>query len=137
MNNNFSDYLIFADESGDHSLTSIDKDYPIFVLAFTIIHKQEYINNLLPKIQNLKLELWGHEQVIFHERDIRQKEKDFVILNNRERNDYFLKKLSGIISDTNFKIIASIIDKNKLKQKYLTPHNPYNISLLFCMEKEF
>ena len=29
----FSDYVVYVDESGDHSLTSIDADYPVFVLA--------------------------------------------------------------------------------------------------------
>jgi hypothetical protein len=134
MISNFSDYLVFADESGDHSLSAIDPNYPIFVLAFIIIHKDEYINNLLPKIQNLKLEIWGHEQVILHEREIRQKERDFTLLNNREINNYFLGKLTNIISEVDFKIISSIVCKNKLKEKYTTPHNPYDISLLFCME---
>ncbi|MDF1585244.1 DUF3800 domain-containing protein [Marinimicrococcus flavescens] len=27
----YSDYIIYVDESGDHSLTSIDRDYPIGV----------------------------------------------------------------------------------------------------------
>ena len=33
----FSDHIIFVDESGDHSLKSIDPQYPIFALAFCII----------------------------------------------------------------------------------------------------
>ena len=32
----FSDFMVYVDESGDHSLTSIDKNYPIFVLAFCV-----------------------------------------------------------------------------------------------------
>ena len=35
----FSDYLVFVDESGDHSLTSIGSLYPVFVLAFAVIRK--------------------------------------------------------------------------------------------------
>ena len=27
----FSDYVVYVDESGDHSLASVDKDYPVFV----------------------------------------------------------------------------------------------------------
>ena len=30
----FGDHIVFVDESGDHSLTSINPDYPVFVLAF-------------------------------------------------------------------------------------------------------
>ena len=29
----FSDYVVYVDESGDHSLERIDLDYPVFVLA--------------------------------------------------------------------------------------------------------
>ncbi len=39
---NFSDYIIYVDESGDHSLESIDKEYPVFVLAFCIFNKKIY-----------------------------------------------------------------------------------------------
>jgi hypothetical protein len=39
----FGDYLVFDDESGDHSLTSIDRQYSVFVLAFAIILKEDYI----------------------------------------------------------------------------------------------
>lgn len=30
----FSDYIVYVDESGDHSLESINLRYPLFVLAF-------------------------------------------------------------------------------------------------------
>jgi hypothetical protein len=32
----FSDYVIYADESGDHSLTKIDPIYPVFVLCLCL-----------------------------------------------------------------------------------------------------
>ena len=35
-----SDYLVFVDESGDHSLTSIDDAYPLLVLCFCIIKNE-------------------------------------------------------------------------------------------------
>ncbi len=36
----FSKYIVYVDESGDHSLQSIDENYPIFVLAFCVFHKR-------------------------------------------------------------------------------------------------
>ena len=38
----FSDYVVYVDESGDHGLKSMDKTYPIFVLAFCVFNKQQY-----------------------------------------------------------------------------------------------
>ena len=31
------DFIIYVDESGDHSIKGLDKDYPIFVLTFCSI----------------------------------------------------------------------------------------------------
>lgn len=36
----FSDYIIYVDESGDHSLESIDPDYPIFRPLFLHLHQR-------------------------------------------------------------------------------------------------
>lgn len=33
---------MYVDESGDHSLQSIDDNYPMFVLAFCVFHKRHY-----------------------------------------------------------------------------------------------
>ena len=33
---NFSDYIVYVDESGDHSLTSINPQNPVFVLVFCV-----------------------------------------------------------------------------------------------------
>ena len=35
----FSDYIVYVDESGDHSLESINPEYPLFVLSFCIFLK--------------------------------------------------------------------------------------------------
>ncbi len=71
----YSDYLIFGDETGDHGLVSIDKEYPIFGLIFIIIHKEEYIQKFVPKFQELKTKYWWHDQIILHEHDIRKPKK--------------------------------------------------------------
>ena len=33
----FSDYIVYVDESGDHSLTSIEADFPVFSLSFCVV----------------------------------------------------------------------------------------------------
>ena len=44
----FSDYVVYVDESGDHSLTSINPDFPIFVLAFCVFHNRLYSEMIIP-----------------------------------------------------------------------------------------
>jgi len=48
-----SDYIVYVDESGDHSLTSIDPDYPVFVLSFCIFRKEVYASGVTPVIRQL------------------------------------------------------------------------------------
>jgi hypothetical protein len=38
-----SNYIVYVDESGDHSLESINPRYPLFVLAFCVFQKDHYI----------------------------------------------------------------------------------------------
>lgn len=38
----FGDYVVFADESGDRSLTSINAEYQVFVLAFCVFEKEPH-----------------------------------------------------------------------------------------------
>lgn len=132
----FSDYLIFADESGDHGLASIDEQFPVFALVFCIVRKEDYVNCIVPAMQRLKLGIWGHDQVIFHEHDIRKEKGLFGILRtNKALREQFLEKLTDLIAAAPFQVIASVIDKNQLKEKYVSPYNPYEVALLFCMER--
>ena len=44
----YSDFIIYVDESGDHSLDSIDRDYPVFVLDFCIFRNDHYAATVAP-----------------------------------------------------------------------------------------
>jgi len=88
-----SNYLIFVDESGDHHLNKYPKEFPMFVLAFVIITKDEYCDHLLPRFSRLRLKYFPDVSTIFHEREIRKAEKRFSFLTNAEkflksRNDF-------------------------------------------------
>ena len=69
----FSDYIVYVDESGDHSLESIDQEYPVFVLSFCIFRKEVYGGAMTSAVRKLKFATFGHDMVILHEIDIRKK----------------------------------------------------------------
>ncbi len=135
MSNGFSDYLVFVDESGDHGLDSIDSGYPVFVLAFCVINKADYVGKIVPAIQHFKLKHFGHDNVILHERDIRKDVGDFSFLKTKEKKAAFLDELTQIVADAPFSLICSVIRKEVLKQKYTDPDNPYHIALGFGLER--
>ncbi|MBU9195990.1 DUF3800 domain-containing protein [Burkholderia gladioli] len=129
-----SDYIVFVDESGDHSLTSIDPDYPIFVLCFCIIKKSDYASVLVPKIKQLKFDTFGHDCVVLHEIDIRRKRGAFAKL-SKEPRERFMDALTAIIDEAEMTVVAVIIDKQRLKEKYSNPFNPYHIGIQYGLER--
>ncbi|HDY65025.1 MAG TPA: DUF3800 domain-containing protein [Phycisphaerae bacterium] len=69
-----SKYIAFIDECGDHSLTKIDRDFPLFVLSLVLVKRNDYSETILPAINRLKLRYWDHEGVNLHSHDIRKAE---------------------------------------------------------------
>ena len=134
----FSDYIVYADESGDHGLVRIDPEYPVFALTFCIFRKEDYVNIVAPALQRFKFEFWGHDAVVLHEHEIRKEKGDFAFLmTDRKLRQKFMEKLTRIMEDAPITIIASVIDKAPLKKQYANPWNPYVIALHFCLERLF
>ena len=132
----FSDYIVYVDESGDHSLTSIDADFLVFSLSFSIVKKTDYIGSVVPSVQALKFKYWGHDSVVLHEHEIRKSKGDFTfLLTDKTVREAFYEDLNQIMVDAPITIIASVIDKLKLKAKYSKPRNPYELALHFCLER--
>lgn len=133
--NQFSDYIVYADESGDHSLTSIDPKYPMFVLAFCIFHKNEYTTAVTSAVQNFKFNHFGHDMVLLHEFDIRKAKKEFAILVNPKKRMDFMADLSQLIEQAPFTIISMAIEKKILKASRQGATNPYHLALGFGLER--
>ncbi len=133
----FSDYIVYVDESGDHGLKTIDPNYPVFVLAFCIFHKRDYMEVLVPALQAFKFRHFGHDQVILHETDIRKDRKAFAFLKDRSSKSAFLGELSQILADMPFSLICSAIRKEPFRKRYTNPGNPYHVALAFGLERVF
>lgn len=129
-----SDYIVYVDESGDHSLTSIDANYPVFVLSFCIFRKDIYVETVTPRLRNLKFATFGHDMVILHEHDIRKKTGAFAKL-SKEPRESFMSKLTDIMKDSDFTLLAVLIDKRKLKSRYVNPAHPYHLAMEFGLER--
>lgn len=134
MTTPFSDYIVYVDESGDHSLVSIDPEYPIFVLSFCIFRKDEYAQAMTPAVRRLKFETFGHDMAILHEIDIRKKKGVFSKL-GKDAREHFLNTLTDIIDATDFRLVAVVIDKHKLNARYATPEHPYHLAMEFRLER--
>ena len=128
-----SSFIVYVDESGDHSLDKIDDAYPVFVLAFCVFYQENYVNNVVSAVERLKFQKFGHDIVILHERDIRKEIEPFKFKSKTEK-ERFIGDLTQIIADSKFILIAALIDKRRLKNDSDLPENAYHIASGSCLE---
>ncbi|MEO6716245.1 MAG: DUF3800 domain-containing protein [Novosphingobium sp.] len=128
-----SEFIVYVDESGDHSLEKVDDAYPVFVLSFCVFYKENYVKNVVSALERLKFEKFGHDIIILHEREIRKELGIFKFRNRGDKED-FLNKLSIIIDDSKFILISAVIDKRNLNFLDREPPNPYHVALDLCLE---
>ena len=129
-------YIFYADESGDHSLTSIDPTYPVFALSLCAFRKTVYCSRVVPKFQRFKFKYFGHDSVVLHEHEIRKQKNDFKILGNQIIRERFISDLNKCVETSPFKIFSTVIHKEQINTDFF-PENPYSISLKICLQKAY
>lgn len=130
-------YKIFLDESGDHNLRVIDPNHPVFALIGCIFEDNYYKNTAIQKVNELKIKYFNSTEVILHSRDIRKQEsKLFLVLRKKEMRENFYQDINDLFADLYLTLLASVIDKKRLKEQYGDrSDNPYYLSLGFIMER--
>lgn len=131
----FSEYIVYVDESGDHALATPDPDYPVFVLAFCIFQKAEYARLAVPRLAQLKFRYFGHDMVVLHEHEIRKSKGEFRILLRRETREAFLHDLNALVAEVPFTIVASCIRKHEFVERRGVSSNLYHVALEAGLEQ--
>lgn len=128
-------YYFYLDETGDHGLTFIDPDFPLFLLAGCLFSEEELIK-LETEINDFKIKFFGTTETILHSREIRKCEGAFQILFDLNKKKEFYEKLNSIIEERKFTIIGAGIQKEQYIKKYRKgARDPYVISLSFIIER--
>ena len=133
---NYSDYIIYADESGDPGLASVDPSYPVFALNFCLFRKARYAA-ALPAMAAFKFAHFGHDQVVLHEHDMRRRNPPFSLLHDERNRAAFMAGLNRLIATTDFTIIAAVIDKRRLLTQGVNLPNLYETAFGLCLEKAY
>lgn len=131
----FGDFIVYVDESGDHSLAPYDPEFPMFVLTFCVFRKEDYITQIVPALQRIKFQHFGHDMVVFHERDIRKASGRFAFLTDKERRDAFMADLNEWVEKSPFTIIAVVIRKEEFAKKHADTRNPYHFAMRLGLER--
>ncbi|MDT0210290.1 DUF3800 domain-containing protein [Curtobacterium sp. BRD11] len=131
-----SGFVVYVDESGDHSLTSINPDYPMFVLAFSIFPIDLYVDRIVPLVQRLKFDFFNHDMVVLHEREIRQSKPPFDILLNAETRAAFMSRIDQLFEER-FGVVATAIRKTEFRDRVGLDTSPYHVALEYGLERVF
>ena len=125
----FSDYIVFVDESGSPTLSPIDPNHPVFVLVFCAINKWTYCDVIQPAIKRLKFEFFGHDMAVLHSHEIRKRSGEFAFLMNEQKRAAFLARLDQIILEAEVDVIASVINKVALRDTEMAMYDPYHLAM--------
>ena len=131
-----SEYIAFLDECGDHTLSLIDQDFPLFLLATVVMRRSDYAERVIPLIARLKLKYWVHEGVNLHSRDIRKSKGPFGFLQVPDKRAAFMGELSELMQNLPYTLFVSAVRKDRHKDRYGTHAvNPYDLALEFTLER--
>ena len=128
-------YYFFLDETGDHGLSYIDRNFPLFLLCGCLI-REDHLKTLEEEISEFKQKYFKTDQVILHSRKIRKCEGAFQILFDLEIKASFYSDLNLILKNGEYIIIGAGIDKEEHIKKYgKSANDPYSLALSFVIER--
>ncbi len=127
--------ILYLDESGDHDLINIDPEYPIFVLAGCVIDSEQEVEVLVSRLNKLKKEIFNNVKIVLHFAGYTRNTPGFEQMLKKEFREQFYTGLNKIIEDTNFILIACIVDKNEHIKHYKNALDPYLLSLEVVLER--
>lgn len=127
--------VVYLDETGDHSLELIDKDFPVFGVILLICDTDVYIRQIVPAVYRFKFDYFGHEGVVLHSREIRRAQGEFGFLTNPSKRQPFYERINQIMS-FDYRLIAAFIRKQRHKDRYgERAAHPYELALTFALER--
>lgn len=60
-----------------------------------VFHKRHYSEKIIPAVEKLKFNYFGHDSVVLHENEIRKQKGPFALLSQRAVRAEFLGQLSS------------------------------------------
>lgn len=128
--------VLFLDESGDHNLSVIDPQYPVFVLGGIIMDKEYAEGPLTEALNEFKHELFGSSDIILHTADIARNRNGFEPLIERDFRNRFYNRLNNLMRNLPYTVVACVIRKDRHLGRYgIAAIDPYLLSLNVLVER--
>lgn len=128
--------IMYLDESGDHNLVKIERDYPVFVLGGVIVER-EYARIVIEReLRTFKREFFGREDLILHTADIVRNANGFEELQDASFRQRFFRRLNALMQSLDYQVVACAIHKDRLVARYgRQTIDPYMLSLNVLVER--
>lgn len=128
--------VLFLDESGDHNLSVIDPQYPIFVLGGVIVDKDYADGELTGEMNAFKQRLFGTAAVVLHSADITRNQDGFERMKETTFRERFYHELNTLMAALDYTVVACAIRKDMHLARYgVAALDPYMLSLHVLVER--
>lgn len=128
--------VLFLDESGDHNLSVIDPEYPVFVLGGVILDKEYAEVELTDALNEFKRELFGSTEVVLHTADITRNRNGFERMQDTGFRNWFYQRLNDLMRNLTYSVVACVVRKEEHLARYgLAALDPYLLSLDVLVER--
>lgn len=128
--------VLFLDESGDHNLSIIDPQYPLFVLGGVIMDLDYAKGSATDAINAFKESLFGESDLHLHTADITRNKNGFEQLKDASFRKQFYAELNTLMRTLDYEVIACVVKKEAHLQRYgLAAVDPYMLSLDILVER--
>jgi hypothetical protein len=129
---------LFLDESGDHSLSVIDPQYPVFVLGGVIADSEYASTEIDAAVRRLKLDVFGRIDFTLHTADIVRQQGAFRSLVNPQLRHLFHGRLNALMRRLDYAVVACAVRKDAHLAAYgAAALDPYALSLNVLVERFF
>jgi len=128
--------VMFLAASGDHSLTVIDPQYPIFVLGGIIADRAYAEREITAAVRQFKKDLFGRDDICLHTSDIVRNRNGFERMKEPEFRARFYRELNALMAALEYSVVACAIRKDEHLSRYgLGALDPYMMSLDILVER--
>jgi hypothetical protein len=128
--------VLFLDESGDHNLSVIDPQYPLFVLGGVIVEQDYADGTLTDELNTFKQAQFGRTDIILHTADITRNKNGFEGLKDKVFRDQVYNGLNALMRRLQYSVVACAIRKDAHLSRYgVAALDPYMLSLHVLVER--
>ena len=117
-------YRIYIDETGNSDLKASGNQNHQYLCLAGVVMDLDYVQNVFqPKLEQLKKDFFNShpdEPIIFHRKELMNAKYPFHSLKDENKKNEFNTAYLKLLSDTDFSIIAVLIDKLEHNEGYAT-----------------